>query len=306
MKTDLGRIHTTAAVTLLTIGLIFCLGGSLSASVSPDQLRVPDDNTVQVLTLNDGSILTGRIRHVESDKILFASEVGELSISVEKIADIREVSRSSIRNGKYWFTNPNQTRLYFSPTGRMLRAGQGYFSDFYIFFPSVSYGITDNFSMSGGMSLLPGIGLGEQIYYFFPRVGFRASNRVAIAGSVLMIRIPYTEGSDGTKRKTAGILFGSCTLGSEDYNFTFGLGHGYIGNDFASKPAIMFGWQMRFARRLSFVSENWVFPGIDNPLISYGLRFFGENISVDLGFFNVASGDIIFPGIPLVGFTWGF
>jgi hypothetical protein len=129
---------------------------------------------------------------------------------------------------------------------------------------------------------------------------------VAIAGSLLIMRIPSV-GDDGFDTpKSMGIVFGTCTIGGEDNSFTFGLGDGFVGSDFANSPAILIGGEYRIARRLSFVSENWKFPEVDNPLISYGVRFFGESISVDLALFNVLSDDFIFPGIPAVGFVWNF
>ncbi len=293
-----------AFAALLVVVITLCYCQSWCAIVPQEQLRVPDSNRVQILTLSDGSRLTGRIAKVEGGMILFKSKVGDLSISTETIVDIKEVSRASVEGGKYWFPNPNQTRLYFAPTGRMLRAGRGYFSDIYIFFPSIAYGFTDNFSMSAGMSLFPGVPLDLQLYYFLPRIGFKLSDDVAVAGSLLIIRIPDFDGGD--ERSNVGVLFSTCTIGSADNSFTFGLGHGYVGNNFSDKPAVLVGGQWRFARRMSFVSENWIFPGLEDPLISYGIRFIGESISVDLGLFNVASRDIIFPGLLYIGFTWNF
>jgi hypothetical protein len=45
---------------------------------------------------------------------------------------------------------------------------------------------------------------------------------------------------------------------------------------------------------------------VDDPMVSYGVRFFGEAISTDLGFFNVISDDAIFPGLPFVAFAFNF
>ena len=64
-----------------------------------------------------------------------------------------------MRNEKYWFPNPNATRLYFAPTAHMLRKGKGYFADYYLFSPSVVYGITDNITIGGGVSLFPAAGI---------------------------------------------------------------------------------------------------------------------------------------------------
>ncbi len=57
---------------------------------------------------------------------------------------------------------------------------------------------------------------------------------------------------------------------------------------------------------MALVSENWIFPGVDVPVVSYGFRFFGEKMAVDLALFNVLDDDAIFPGIPYVDFVWNF
>jgi hypothetical protein len=292
-------------MSLLVIAVMLCIGQSAWARVAADKLRIPGADKTQIVTLQDGSVLTGRITKIEADNVNFSSTVGELSISVDQIGDIREVSSSSFKSGKYWFKNPNQTRLYIAPTGRTLEAGTGYFSDIWVFFPSVSFGITNNIAVGGGVSLFPGVDLADQLFYVFPKVGLAVSDRVAIAGSVLIVRIPNA-GDEIDEPKTAGILFGTCTVGSEDNSLTFGLGHGYAGSDFAEKPAVLLGGEYRFSRRLSFVSENWIFPGADQPLISYGVRFIGQSISVDLAFINVAGDDAIFPGVPFLSFVWNF
>jgi hypothetical protein len=72
-------------------------------------------------------------------------------------AKIRDVQRShvEISNGMFYRRDPNDTRLLFAPTGRGLRQGQGYFADYWIFFPTVAVGITDFFAVGGGMSIIP-------------------------------------------------------------------------------------------------------------------------------------------------------
>jgi hypothetical protein len=295
----------------LVIWMTLCLGSSPCAKVTLEQLRVPKAGTTQIITMRDGSTLTGRITQVSEDKVVFSSTVGEVTVPIDQIEDIREVADSSMKGGKFWFPNPNQSRLYISPTGRTLEAGAGYFSDILLFFPSITYGLTNNVSVGGGFSLLPGIDIDHQLFYLFPKVGMQASEKVALAASVLIVRLPdFDEDddiiSDEDQSQFVGVLFGTCTVGDGDKSLTFGLGDGFVDGDFADKPAVLVGGEYRVARRMSLVTENWVFPGVDDPLISYGVRFFGEGLSVDLAFVNILSEDAFFPGIPLLGVTYNF
>lgn len=85
-----------------------------------------------------------------------------------------------------------------------------------------------------------------------------------------------------------------------------GFGYGFVDSDFAEKPMLMLGGEKRLSRRIAFVSENWILPGVDQPLISYGFRFFGEKLSVDLALINTLGEDAIFPGFPYIDFVVNF
>ncbi|MDW7681106.1 MAG: hypothetical protein SCK70_11110 [bacterium] len=111
---------------------------------------------------------------------------------------------------------------------------------------------------------------------------------------------------DDEKAPLIGVFYAVTTIGGPDASLTMGLGYGFVDNDFADKPLLMLGGEKRLSRRLAFVSENWVMPGVDNPFISYGVRFFGEKLSVDLALWNVLSKDIFFPGFPYVDFVFNF
>lgn len=267
-------------------------------------IHIPDSSHVQIITTQDGSTIIGRIIEIGENQIRFESDFGKMVISILRIKEIKEVPVSSIRNGKYWFPNPNATRLYFAPTGRMLKQGEGYFSDYYIFFPGIAVGITDNITLGGGMSLFPGTGFDEQFFYFTPKVGLKAEGNLNFAAGALIIKLP--DWGDDDDSPTVGILYGVGTWGTTDGSFTMGFGYGFVGGKLADKPMIMLGGEKRLSRRTAFVTENWILPGADQPLISFGIRFFGEGLSVDLALINTIGEDTFFPGIPWLDFVFNF
>jgi hypothetical protein len=103
-----------------------------------------------------------------------------------------------------------------------------------------------------------------------------------------------------------GILYGLGTIGSDDHNFTAGLGFGYAEDQFGDRPAVILGGETRVSRRMSLLAESWILPEVDEPLIAYGTRFFGEGLAVDLAFLTLIGDGGIFPGIPYVGFVYNF
>ena len=295
---------TLCALLILIFTSIAALAGDNKSYKG--ELKIPDADTKQIIISKGGSQIVGRIVGIRESEIDFESEMGTTVILISDIKEIKEMSAKAMKGGVYWFPNPNQTRLVISPTGRMLKKGQGYFNDIYIFFPNVAYGITDNVSMGAGITIFPGVDLDKQIMFFMPKIGVSAVENFDLAISGLIFRIPKAYDWDNDDAMAVGIIFGTGTYGTPDKSISFGLGYGFVDDALGDKPAMMLGGEYRFARRASLVSENWVFPDADYPLISYGVRLFGEQMAVDLGFFNTFSEDMPVIGVPYVDFVYNF
>ncbi|HYU52395.1 MAG TPA: hypothetical protein VEK37_05595 [Gemmatimonadaceae bacterium] len=287
------------SVRVLT--LLLCLAGtvgSADAQASNEvraRLTVPDSAHTQIVTLKDGSTIFGRILAVNGDTVSFQSQAGTIQLSAGAIKAIKEIAEEDVREGEYWFPNPNSTRLFFAPTGQMLKKGEGYFSDYELLFPGVAYGLTDNVTIGGGVSLIPA-GVEDQVYYLTPKVGISVSDRVHLAAGMLFA---------GTQGGTGGIYYGVGTFGDGNASVTLGGGYGFAGGKIESKPVGMLGAEWRVARRLGLVTENYLLPvSDDNILYSFGVRFMGEKITTDLALVNVVGSGVI--GVPYVDFVFRF
>jgi len=287
---------------LVSVGSWFCIFPANAHSAIKGPLRLADSSFVQIVKTVDGSTNVGRIILVDQVNITLQTEVTTITIPIAKITEIKETPVRAMVNGKYWFPNPNATRLFFGPTGHMLKAGDGYISDTYIFFPQAVVGITDHLTLGGGMSLFPGGGMENQIFYLMPKVGISLDQGFCLAGGALMINIP---GFD-EESFNVGVLYAVATAGDRNRSFSAGLGYGYAEGQMADRPMVMMGGEYRVSPRVSLVTENWIFPGLDQPLVSGGLRFFGEGMAVDLALINVLGDNMIMPGIPFVDFVFNF
>jgi hypothetical protein len=161
--------------------------------------------------------------------------------------------------------------------------------------------------MGIGITIFPGIGMDNQFLFFTPKVGFPAGENLDFAVGALAFQTPdFDEDDDDDDSYLIGVLYGSGTVGSADNSLSLSLGYGFVEDEMANKPLVIFGGEWRVARRMSLVTENWVIPEVDPVVISYGARFFGEGIAIDLAFLNVANEDAIFPGIPYIDFVYNF
>jgi hypothetical protein len=259
------------------------------------KMTVPDSAHIQIVTLRDGSTIFGRIVTVNADTATFQTTGGSMQIAAASIREIKEIETSDVHGGSYWFPNPNSTRLFFAPSGQMLKQGEGYVSDYELFFPGVAYGLTDNISIGGGVSLFPAAAE-DQAYYFTPKIGFSVSEKVHLAAGVLFA---------GTRGGTGGVYYAVGTLGDGDGSVTLGGGYGFAGGKIERKPVGMLGAEKRISRRIAVVTENYLLPiSDDNIVYSFGLRFMAEKITTDLALFNIAGSGAI--GFPWVDFVFRF
>ena len=281
--------------------VILCLArpaGFAEAQASNDvrtTMTVPDSAHIQIVTLRDGSTIFGRILAVNGDTVSFQTQAGNIQLSAGAIREIKEIPAADLREGEYWFPNPNSTRLFFAPSGQMLKKGEGYFSDYELFFPGIAYGVTDNVTIGGGVSLFPAA-VEDQVYYVTPKIGISVADKVHVAAGVLFAR---------THGGTGGIYYGVGTFGDGNASVTLGGGYGFAGGKIEAKPVGMIGGELRVSRRLGIVTENYLLPVSDNNfLYSFGLRFMGEKLTTDLALVNVSGSDVI--GIPYVDFVFRF
>ena len=260
------------------------------------RLIVPDSAHLQVLTLKDGSTIFGRFVSISGDTVSLQTRgAGMIQIPLASIKDLKQISDADFHEGAYWFPNPNSTRLFFAPTGQMLEQGEGYVSDYLLVFPGVAYGVTDNITIGGGVSLIPAAAE-DQIYYLTPKIGVSVSENVHLATGVLFA---------GGRGGSGGIGYGVATFGNADASASIGAGYGFAGGKIESKPVAMVGGELRVSPRIGFVSENYLLPiSHNNVLYSAGIRFMGEKLTTDLALFNISGSDVI--GIPFVDFVFRF
>ncbi len=260
----------------------------------------PDSTQTRIyrIVLSDESTLIGTISSEDDSTIQFKTLSGlEVIIPLDLIEKKTEIS-SKIVEGKVWRTDPNQTRLFFAPTGRALKGGQGYFSVYELFFPFIAVGVTDYLALAGGLSLFPGAD--QQLLYLAPKITPLQLEKFDLSAGLLYIFIPNDE-------EDAGIFYGVGTYGNEAASITFGLGFGFSGGDVADKPVYAVGAELRSSNSVAFITENWFIPNSEFQIVSFGLRFFSENLAADFGLIHPLGADTRgFPFFPWLGFAYNF
>ena len=180
----------------LVLVIFFCLTAPRAAFAQGDSARMQSDTSItHLLRLRDGSTLMGKLLSRDSVSVRFATNGGILTIPVANVAEIKTVVSTEMHGDEYWFPDPNRTRLFFAPTGRMLEKGEGYYSNTDLLLQNFVGAPSDNVTIGGGFSVVPSNDfLNNNLYYLTPKVGVFASPKTNAAVGALIGFVPTDNG----------------------------------------------------------------------------------------------------------------
>ena len=267
--------------------------------------QTTNDTTLVNIETVDGNEFIGQIVIEDSLKIVLKTEkLGEISIFRSDIKRQEIVEIQQIKDGKYWFPNPQSTRYFWSPNGYGLKKGEGYYQNIWVLWNQFSYGLTNNFSVGGGIiPLFLFAGTSTPVFatakFSIPVIENKFNiGAGGIAGAVL-----------GEEGASFGILYGLTTFGSPDNNVTVGMGYGFAGGEWAQAPMINLNGMFRVSSRGYFITENYIISagGEGVVVISLGGRSIIKKAALDYRLILPLSADFDgFIALPWLGFTLPF
>lgn len=220
--------------------------------VATHQIRertdVPSMVRVQIM-LGNGTKYTGKFMELDSVWMCtFSPETGRpFSFRLNQLSTVDFVIKEGITHG-----NPNATRYFFAPSAIPLKKRSGYYQNAYLLSNSANFGLTDNFTLGGGV-IIP------LLFYATPKVGFEVRKNLYVgAGFIAATTIIPDNIVSG------GIPFGLITYGTHEANLTLGSGYGVVWvegeYDHTKNPITTINGMLRLNNRLQLVSENWIIP----------------------------------------------
>ncbi len=286
------RIDGRLGLSARRYGLALVLMSGTAMAQSAPRLNQLPPNTNISATLRDRSTIYGRLERMDSDSLIIVGSAGRIAIAVANVRELRNAGiehKTKEGTTEYWYPEANTTRMFFGPTGRTLKQGEGYFADHDVFIASASVGITDRLQLGGGTLIVPN----SQFWFVMPKVGIVQGEKLNVSVGALYGGIGGING---------GIAYAVGTYGGTDHNLTVGFGQGFSGKQVGGKPVFMIGGESRASRRVAFLTENYFGAGSNDGLLMYGIRFLGEKFSVDLALMNTVRTPV-FPGYPYVDFV---
>ncbi len=262
-----------------------------------------DTARYQIIT-NSGNKYYGNILSNDSSHIRIRTvELGEITILKKDIktmrAEIRKKGNRILQDGDH----PQNTRYFFSPNGYGLKKNQGYYQNVWVMVNNFAYGLSDHFSVGGGLVPLFLFSGAPTPVWVTAKMSFPVEkNKINMgAGALMGTVLTGEEGSHGF-----GMLFGLATVGSKQKNISLGIGYGYAGGHWANSPLINLNAMIRMGKRGYFITENY-FVIIDRDvmaIISAGGRQLINRVGIDYGLIVPLSPDMdSFFGMPWLGIT---
>lgn len=283
-------------LVVFTILMVFMQGMVVGQGSDPEMVRIETE---------DGNVMIGRLLSENDLQVVLQVEgIGEITVQKSNIKRLDRIDPSRIRDGEYWFENPQGTRYFFAPNAIGLQKGHGYYQNTWIFFNNVNYGVTDHFSIGGGLipGFLLGGGLSATPVWVLPKFSIPvAGDRMHLAAGAML---GGTLGSDGGG---GGLLYGSATFGSTDNNLTVGLGYGLAGGELSDTPLVNISGMYRAKRSVYLLTEIYFLPGIEESGFAlFGGRWAPEQFAVDFGLLSPLSTGADMIGLPWLGVTIPF
>ena len=267
-----------------------CLSGQDAITSSLDKEQV-------VLILKNGTELRGVI--IDSSESFVQLQTALFDIIQIQKTEIKEIShfiikKDTIRSDGF-IENPFYSRNLITETALPLKKGEGYYQNFMLIANTVSYGISDQFSIGGGLEYIS-LFSGESPYLLV-----QAKYGISSPGDNLHLSLGanlISEARSVNTQLTASI-FSIATYGTKNNNISVGLGYGL-----SEGVQYQIGGMIQLSRRLMLVSDHiFLTPNFLAAQVgSWTFRYFGPRFSFDIGV-GVAYDN---GSIPIISFSHKF
>ncbi|GAA4825788.1 hypothetical protein [Algivirga pacifica] len=290
---------TTQKSFLLLSLLLFLLTFNAHTQESQDSTLIQQKVKVTTTT---GDIFLGILTNYDPTYYYITTEYGELKLDRDKVKKVKK----DTYQGAYSFGNPNATRYFFAPTGVPIQKDEGYYQNIYVTVNMVNYGVSNNFSMGGGIELITLLS-GNPVGFLSPKIGFKLTEKLHTGGGVFLGGSPNMDGESFL----AGIGYWVITYGTADANITAGAGYLWASTDGETEsleaPLLTFSGMKRVSRSIALVSENYIYTGELDDTSPYkgiqGIRIMSQKNTFDIGLLIVPEITDEILGIPYLSYV---
>jgi len=257
--------------TFIPISIILIVASLITSSAQGK--NEPVTPTKYLISMVDKSIeYIGEIEKGTKDSIWINVGEEQLSFHIEEITTIQPIDE------EHAYENYERcaARYVLAPSAMGLKRDEAYYQNLFIFGSLFNVGVTDNFSMTGGV-LLPLIVYGELVSYYTPKFSVQIKPKLHFGTG--MVGGFSLDIFDFEPYEFMLVPFANMTIGDVNNNVTIGFGYGI--EDWESQNEVtarMLAVKFKPLKRVSIVSENTMMFKDDSFIRERGNRYFGFHV----------------------------
>lgn len=256
---------------------------ALPAFAQQRPLPPVDSNAVILFRLTNHKTHKGRVVAADDTSLTVVTLAAATVVLPQRSIEEWHRLHGTVMPAGFRPTDLTTHRLFFAPTARTVWRGGGYLADYDVLLVAGGYGMGDRVMLSAGATLgenIDSVGksMGTGLAFADGRVGLARGRRAAVAVGVFWGSL-FQEGGG-----SVGAGYGVVTLGSNDHAVTVLGGYPFASRSFEKAAIGMLGGEIRVGRRFKLMTENWKLPRIRRVASVYGVRWLGDDFSVELGF----------------------
>jgi hypothetical protein len=235
--------------------------------------KSPDSDSRYIMPRNKISMLLPAIVQETEDEVKNNTLPNDLK--VDEVKSIEHHEEASYAR----FDTLNATRYFFLPSAIPLQKKGIYYQNAFLFLNSINYGVSNNFSVGGGIGLARLLFRISPNWALIPKVGFQINETNYAGGGMMLVSI-YNE-------DFLIIPYGIYTYGNLKRNISIGAGYGWINNEFIDYPTVMLAGMHKLGKRFTLVTEHCIisYPFYEDTYFGIlGIKFVAiKNFSFDFG-----------------------
>ena len=232
---------------------------------------------------------------LEQDKLLSTTDSANYHETINPVSSSTTLQSSILRRPD---ENIHASHYFVGPSAIPNQKGLGVFRNNMLLVNSLTYGLTKNLSVTGGMEV-SSIFKNNLTWFVNAKAGFEVIDNFHIAGGYLHIQ--------SSERTEASQFIGLFTVGDEFTSITFGGSYGEIKEQSNTKPVLMLSASHMLVQQLGLITENQIIPtvnGKSNYVGMLGIRFITRESAIDVGLgYTDAETDINTPVLPFFGYS---
>jgi hypothetical protein len=261
-----------------------------------------DSLKLHKIETNDGNTYVGVILSETGDSLTVKTEkLGILHLAKSDIISYKKLQSVAKIKGRYWLPNPQSSRYFWAPNGYGLKKGEAYYQNIWVLYNQLSVGLTDYFSIGGGVVPLFLFPEGVTPVWIVPKFSIPIVKEKVNLGTGAFLGTVIGEDTG-----IFGLLYGTSTFGSRDKNMSIGVAYGFAGGEWMGRPIVNLSTMVRIGPKGYFISENYFLPIADQfaGVISLGGRSIIRTIGLDYSLWIPIGADIGgFFAAPFIGIS---